>query len=362
MYHEKIVYRDRILYQDKITYQEKLVFQEKIVYHEKIIYMPASRPPSPGPLMLHAMPPLSPASNLDLHVRMPEARLLPLGELSRTNARTCIANTCAHACTHTSSLILSTLTQKDEERRGHLRVKDVRSSQAAAGLGGQGKGGGRGAPSIQLSLVTAGAMLLLMNMGGQLLELLYPALYPAQRPEEPGDGLRDAFCVHAGQSLVRMHLVPSSLTSTPAGMRAARWESFVLLVPGVMLLMSLALRSACSTSLKHVLASTCAAVIALQMAIQVRGLLRALAWCQPVWFLPAACVCCAPARGLWANECVFSRACLCQALVLLDNSLAEYSMFRAAGLLVLLGTFQPKCARPVLACIHASLAAVMRHR
>jgi hypothetical protein len=216
---------------------------------------------------------------------MPEPRLLPLAELSRTNARTCIANTCAHACTHTYSLILSTLTQKVEERQGHLRVKDVRSSQAAADLGGQGKGGGRGAPAIHLSLATAGAILLLMNMGGQLLELLYPvlypaALYPAQRPEEPGDGLRDAFCVHAGQSLVRMHLAPASLTSTPAGMRAARWESFVLLVPGAMLLMSLALRSACSTSLKHVLASTCAAVIALQMAIQVRERLRALAWCQ----------------------------------------------------------------------------------
>ncbi len=154
----------------------------------------------------------------------------------------------------------------------HLRVKDVRSSQAAAGLGGQGAGGGMGAPASQLSLAGAGAMLLLMNMGGQLLEMLYPA---AQRPEEPGDGQRDAFCVHAGQSLVRMHLAPSSLTSTPAGMHAARWESLVLLMPGAMLLMSLAPCSGCSTALKHVLASTCASVIALHMAIQVRGRVHA---------------------------------------------------------------------------------------
>ena len=284
-----------------------------------------------------------------------ERRLLPPGELSRTNARTCIANTRAHASTHASSLILSTPTLKDEEREGDLRVKDVRSSQAAAGLGGQGKGGDRGAPASQLSLARAGTMLLLMNMGGQLLELLYPLLYPPQRPEEARDGQRDTFCVHAGQSLVRMHLAPSSLTSTPAGMRAARWESLVLLVPGGMLFMSLALRSACSTLLKHLLASTCGAVIALHMAIQVSGRMRALA------ILACCIVCCAPARAVFANSCMFSLVCLCQALVLLDNSLAEYSMFRAAGLLVLLGTFQPRCARPVLACIHASLAAVMRN-
>ena len=180
-------------------------------------------------------------------------------------------------CACAMSLMLPAPIPTEEAKKAHCKA--VPSGEGGAADGGQGQdndqAGSRGASASSFSFASACALLLLMNMGGLLLELSFLAERGGWADSQRGD-LRptephDAFCVHAGQRLVRMHLAPHWLTNSPAKMREARLESLVLLLPAATLLISLVPRFGSSTALKHILASSCAAVIALHMALQVRA-------------------------------------------------------------------------------------------